>query len=651
MNYKTFFSVVVLYFLSNSLISQNHKMFTNGRLILGTYQERTASISSGDIDGDGDNDILVANGRHWPGQNRIFINNGRGIFTVEKNLGLNKSTTYATEIADLDNDGDLDIAVGNDMAPNYIFLNDGKGNFTKGAAFGEDYAPTRNLTLADLDKDGDVDILIINRGKTNQICLNNGDGTFTKTFNFGTQKDSTIDVEVADMDNDNDLDLILANRDLQQNYVYLNNGNLEFKDKIPFGTGKDNTRSLNVADINKDGILDIITANIGEQNVIYFGSKKKEFSTSLVFDTSLMNSYSLSTADIDSDNDIDIIVGNYGKPNTIFYNSNNGQSWTKKDLSKEALNTYDIITSDINNDKLIDIIEANSDGINRYYLNRILSISETKEQILQKEQKEILAGLTGKTSIKNNKPINDRYSQKNRTIARDFLGNWIQKLKLNLEEHPYKIDITRKGVTKNYVGENIYTVIPATTKSDEYIIIGAHFDSVRNCPGANDNATGCALVYGIAKQIANLKTRKKNVLVAYFDQEELGLVGSQAFTKFIKEKKLNVHSVHTVDQMGWDNDKDRNIEIEIPTPFLKSIYQKHAKKLGVSAFVTPEAGSDHRAFRNGGYNAVGITEEYRNKDTTPHYHKNTDTYETINFEYLSFSTNLVYNVIKELVSK
>jgi aminopeptidase-like protein len=281
----------------------------------------------------------------------------------------------------------------------------------------------------------------------------------------------------------------------------------------------------------------------------------------------------------------------------------------------------------------------------------IITIIGCNAQSIQKEQKAILAGLTGKTNIKNHKLLNDRYSLENRTIAQDFLGDWIKGLKLNLKEHPYKIDIIRKGVTKNFEGKNIYTIIPATTKSDEYIIIGAHFDSVKNCPGANDNATGCALVYGVAKQISNLKNRTKNVIVVYFDQEELGLVGSQAFTKFIKEKKFNVHSVHTVDQMGWDKDKDRNIEIEIPTPFLKSIYQKHAKKLGISAFVTPEAGSDHRAFRNEGFNAVGITEEYRNKDTTPHYHKNTDTYETVDFKYLYFSTNLVFNVIEELITK
>lgn len=232
MSYKKLIRLTFLVcVIASSISAQETQMRTNGRLILGTYQERTASIASGDIDGDGDNDILVANGRHWPGQNRIFINDGRGIFTVEKDLGSNRETTYATELADLDNDGDLDIAVGNDMAPNAIFLNDGQGNFTPNGSFGETYSPTRNLTLADLNRDGAIDILITNRGRTNEICLNDGTGNFQETMSFGNKKDSTIDVEAADLDLDGDLDLILANRDGQANYVYLNDGKLGLKKK------------------------------------------------------------------------------------------------------------------------------------------------------------------------------------------------------------------------------------------------------------------------------------------------------------------------------------------------------------------------------------------------------------------------------------
>ncbi|MEM9723741.1 MAG: FG-GAP-like repeat-containing protein, partial [Bacteroidota bacterium] len=133
---KWYLMVGLFGLFSQHAFPQAFEVQTNGRSVLGTYKERTASLSCGDIDGDGDKDIVVANGRHWPGQNRIFINNGSGIFTVERGLGNLRSTTYATELADLDGDGDLDIAVGNDRAPNNIFLNDGTGIFSIGTPFG-----------------------------------------------------------------------------------------------------------------------------------------------------------------------------------------------------------------------------------------------------------------------------------------------------------------------------------------------------------------------------------------------------------------------------------------------------------------------------------------------------------------------------------
>ena len=114
--------------------------------LLGGAKEKTASISSGDIDNDGDEDIIIANGRHWPGQNKILFNNGKGGFTVERDLGLERLTSYAAELSDFDGDGDLDIAVGNDKAPNYIFINDGNGNFIKSNTFGRPYSNTRNIT-------------------------------------------------------------------------------------------------------------------------------------------------------------------------------------------------------------------------------------------------------------------------------------------------------------------------------------------------------------------------------------------------------------------------------------------------------------------------------------------------------------------------
>lgn len=216
-------------FLPSLVIGQEIEFISNSRYVLGEDKDMSASVSAGDIDNDGDIEIIVANGRHWPEYNKVFINNGYGVFTVSELLDDIAETSYATELADFD--GDLDVAVGNDMAPNAIYLNDGLGNFIRSGNFGNPYSPTRNIKTTDIDSDGDIDILITNCGRENEICLNNGKGQFTRIVNFGSKDDSTIDVDVADLNSDGKKDLILANRDGQQNFMYLNDGDLNFNKK------------------------------------------------------------------------------------------------------------------------------------------------------------------------------------------------------------------------------------------------------------------------------------------------------------------------------------------------------------------------------------------------------------------------------------
>ena len=103
---------VIIQFSGTLMFSQDFKV---NSLELGYGKDRTSSISSGDIDSDGDIDLIIANGRHWPGQNKILLNNGLGRFTVEKNLGINRMTSYAAELGDLNGDGYVDVLSANDM--------------------------------------------------------------------------------------------------------------------------------------------------------------------------------------------------------------------------------------------------------------------------------------------------------------------------------------------------------------------------------------------------------------------------------------------------------------------------------------------------------------------------------------------------------
>jgi len=260
------------------------------------------------------------------------------------------------------------------------------------------------------------------------------------------------------------------------------------------------------------------------------------------------------------------------------------------------------------------------------------------------QQTEIISILTGNDTIENGDIIAGRSAESEKVKVRIYLKGLINLLSQTPLEHNY---VSVSGLT----GTNIYATLPATVGSTEYIIVGAHYDAVSGSPGANDNASGVAMIFGLIKELKKVKFRNKHVMFVFFDHEELYLTGSRMFADKILLDSLNVHSVHTVDQMGWDNDGDRAIELELPTDSLKVIYQETASELGIPVHVTMTGSTDHSAFRNRGFKAIGLTEEYINGDTTPYYHQSGDTYATINFDYLTSSTLLMSKVIANIVSE
>ncbi len=258
----------------------------------------------------------------------------------------------------------------------------------------------------------------------------------------------------------------------------------------------------------------------------------------------------------------------------------------------------------------------------------------------QDSQKDLLSKLTGHSEIVSGTKLTDRYTQNNRSIAADYLKKQL-------------LHFTKDVNIENYrsSGNNVIAKIPATKKTNQWVLLGAHYDSVRDCPGANDNGTGVALVYEVARYISSLKQRKFNVMIVFFDEEEKGLIGSKALAKELKEESVDLIAAHTIDQMGWDDDGDLGIELEMPTDELKELYMDVAKKHGykMPIHLSKVTSTDHSSFRRQGFAAIGLTEEYVNQDTTPHYHKSTDTFETVNLKYLYNTTEFVKKVFEQLL--
>ncbi len=339
---------------------------------IGIEAERTASVSLGDIDGDGDLDVVFANGRHWPSQNRVFINNGEGRLTSSRPLGEELETTYAAPLADLDGDGDLDVAVGNDRAPNRILWNDGSGRFIAGPTFGG-IESTRGAFIADLDGNGLDDVVLTNRGDLNSIFWNDEAhrGTLERRGSFGTSTDSTISIGIGDLDGDGDLDLALANRDGQPNQVQWNDGQGNFSDGPQFGTGSDETRGVAIADLDGDGHLDIATANIGEPNAVYYSDGRGDFRSSMAFGAKDGRSYAVAIADLNNDDQPDLLVANARQRNQIYLLDPNDPTHRRVmqavPFGHPESDTYGLGVGDLDRDGQLDIVTANSDAMNHLY--------------------------------------------------------------------------------------------------------------------------------------------------------------------------------------------------------------------------------------------------------------------------------------------
>ena len=245
----------------------------------------TVNLSGGSIAEDFNDDgwlDIVTSTWHPAGQIRFFRNNGEGTFSEQtKEAGLTGLYGGLNLIqADYDNDGDVDIFVLRGAwlgevgrHPNSLLRNDGQGRFrdvTFEAGLGEVHYPTQTASWADYDNDGDVDLYVGNETFPSQLFENNGDGTFTDVAqDAGVENDGfTKGVVWGDYDGDRYPDLYVSNlpsptKPGGQNRLYRNNGDGTFSDVAP---------RLNVAgpnwsfpvwfwDFNNDGALDIFVAS------------------------------------------------------------------------------------------------------------------------------------------------------------------------------------------------------------------------------------------------------------------------------------------------------------------------------------------------------------------------------------------------------
>lgn len=274
-------------------------------------------------------------------------------------------------------------------------------------------------------------------------------------------------------------------------------------------------------------------------------------------------------------------------------------------------------------------------------------------------QKMIIAQLSGERPIKvkggNDISIKGRWDDTEKHLTRAYLKQIIRQIGIVPQENKYSLPNTNFAIDlliEPLSGSNLYAILPSTSASNEYVVIGAHYDTGgKDIPGAIDNGSGIAVILSVFRKALQLENRSKNLIVVFFDQEEEGIsAGSIAFAKYLNSTDFDIHSVHTFDMIGWDSDNNKEVELELPTKEIEALYAKHASILSIPVYSTMITSSDHYSFIKAGMNAVGVSQAYAKGDNSGKKDTQEDKYPLVNFDYVASSSNLAYEVIKELIN-
>jgi hypothetical protein len=276
-----------------------------------------------DIEGDGDLDLFVGFGGTPP--NRLYRNDD-GVFTdIGPVMGLaDTRATRAAAWGDMDSDGDPDLLVGFTPGAGSVlrlYRNDGKRFFEITATVGlaVDSGAVRQPAWIDLDADGDLDLFVAFRDRPNMLFRNTSGKFADVAEEIGLADDRrSVGAVWFDYDEDGDLDLYVANMDGDPNGLFRNDGG-RFSDVAEAAgvawAGRAPREATNgtvrpcAADVNNDGRLDIFAANYGPNGLFLNRGGGKFEDVSKAWGVAIDGRHDTCVlGDIDNDGRLDVYV-------------------------------------------------------------------------------------------------------------------------------------------------------------------------------------------------------------------------------------------------------------------------------------------------------------------------------------------------------
>lgn len=260
--------------------------------------------------------------------------------------------------------------------------------------------------------------------------------------------------------------------------------------------------------------------------------------------------------------------------------------------------------------------------------------------------------------------------------VQDLCASRFKQLGFEVEYHHYG------------TGTNVIGTLPGKQKPAEQVMVSAHYDTVLNCNGADDNASGIAAVFETAR-ILSTKKHDRTLVLACWDEEEKKVLGSKAYAEREKKKASDINMSYVYEMIGYKNKQPNSQQIPVGfdqlypeqvmqianqqnrADFIALIYDDkatemistitlHAEQqrlpifqfevstqLKKSSAIADLRRSDHSAFWDVDYPAMMITDtaNFRN----PHYHcaEGEDNTQTLDVDFAIKTINTLAETIAD----
>lgn len=222
--------------------------------------------------------------------------------------------------------------------------------------------------------------------------------------------------------------------------------------------------------------------------------------------------------------------------------------------------------------------------------------------------------------------------------------------------------------------ENLIGTKPAHNSAAP-LILAAHYDTVMGSPGADDNASSLAVLIEVARRLQRTPLARPVQFVAFCLEEE-DLLGSRAYVAHLAKTGQSLHGAIVLECVGYASEQEGSqrtppgIPVAVPSvgnflalignqasaQLTTTLTQAMAPMIPVVPLIVPGNGeqlpdtrrSDHTAFWEQGFAAVMVTDtaNFRN----PHYHRSTDTIDTLNLKFLTSVADAVTNAVLALAA-